>query len=275
MAIRLIVTIGVLRIIYIKGGIYTPDDSSPDGVITKYLKGKTEVSCLLQCERDEQCDKTMFKMKNKQSRSGECWFVKEVSNGTKDEVKKLKQDILIKSFKKLPFCGKTPCFYGRCVKTDDSKRYKCQCKENWTLLKQNVCFGARANQFGRFKVQQDAVMTGIKLHHVGGVGVTCYTAGAAPTKWGCLSEGSGYVCVIISVERNILYPSMKYHISNGYYAVPGYNANSPYLIFNASYHKVHKGQELRLYYGEDFHDFTVNNNGGESCADIFATFCDA
>lgn len=100
MALRLIITIAALRIIYVEGGIYTPDDSLPDGVITKYLKGKTEASCLLQCERDEQCDKTMFKMKNKQSRSGECWFVKKVSNGTKDEVKKLKQDISIRSFKK-------------------------------------------------------------------------------------------------------------------------------------------------------------------------------
>ncbi|XP_057316217.1 uncharacterized protein LOC130657256 [Hydractinia symbiolongicarpus] len=273
MALKLfIASIATLQIIYVKGGHYTSHEDLSDGVITKYLKGKTKVSCVLQCERDEQCDEAMFRLNDKQRRSGECWFVKKISNNGKVDTGKFKQDKSIKSFKKLPICGKTPCYFGRCVQTDDSKQYKCESDDKWVLLKRNVCFGARVNQSGRFHVNYDGIVTGIKLQHVGGSGVTCSML-LTPTKWGCNATGVyplEYIGVLITdIQENILYPSPKYHIGNGLFHIPGYNANSPYLIFNATNHTVNKGQELRLHYSEGIFG-GAHDNSGESCADIFA-----
>ncbi|XP_057315435.1 uncharacterized protein LOC130656563 [Hydractinia symbiolongicarpus] len=179
-----------------------------------------------------------------------------------------------------PVCEeRKPCNFGKCVDTCDDKGYKCEytCSGEWILLKRNVCFGARANQFGTFKLTHDAVMTGIKLVHVGGPGLTCIED-TPPTKWGC-DYGHGFVvenvaAVITDEQNNTLYPSMKYHIRHGFFNVPGYNANSSYLIYNATSYTVHKEQELRIHYGEAWASTgQPANNNGTSCADIYAKLC--
>lgn len=82
----------------IRAGTYVQGDELPNGNITKHLKGKTEVSCLLGCERSEQCDTILFKLKNERTRSGYCWFVKK-KNTT--DVKRKMQNSSAKIFKKV------------------------------------------------------------------------------------------------------------------------------------------------------------------------------
>ncbi|XP_057303158.1 uncharacterized protein LOC130640656 [Hydractinia symbiolongicarpus] len=267
--------LAAIQITFVGTALYTPDEEIPDGSITKYFKGKTEISCLLQCERDEQCDRVIFKLQNKQMRNGECWFV-ETNTGS---IQKLKKDKSIKSYKKImpEYPAQPVCHFGDLVITNTSIEYKCQCKREWTLLKRNVCFGTHPNEFGTFEIQNNAVMTDIKLVYVGRGGVTCI-ANTPLTKWGCDHNQQfviGNIGVIITDNQNtILYPSMEYHIWSGFFSVPGYNANSPYLIFNAKNHTVKKGEELRLHYAETLFGYHENNNG-TSCADIYAKLCDA
>lgn len=131
--------------------------------------------------------------------------------------------------------------------------------------------------FASFTVPNDAVITDMKLVHVGGPGFTCYD-GATPTKWGCdgikhyVVQNTGVV--ITDDQDNTLYPSMAHHVNYGYFTIPGYNANSPFLVFSETSHTVYKGQELRLHYGEVVYHGNLGNNGGESCADIYAIMCD-
>lgn len=122
-------------------------------------------------------------------------------------------------------------------------------------------------------------MTGVKLVNVGGGGVKC-KEGTPTAKWGC-DLGGVFVLenvgVVITDDRNEhLYPSLKYHKKYGFFHIPGYNANSPSLIFNETYHTVHKNQQLRFHYGEALYgkDGYISDNDGESCADIFAKLCD-
>lgn len=89
------------QIILVVGDLYTPDDELPKGGITKYLKGETEVSCLLQCERDQQCDNVMFELKNKQMMRGDCWFVKRNATDKGEEMQKLKAVKAMTSYKKV------------------------------------------------------------------------------------------------------------------------------------------------------------------------------
>ncbi|XP_057309791.1 uncharacterized protein LOC130647822 [Hydractinia symbiolongicarpus] len=276
MFIFLKIAVFTLQILFVWGGYYTLDDELPDGGVTKYFKNCTEVSCLLQCEREKQCDRIMFKLHNKQMRNGECWFVKNTTDKG-EEMQTLKKDKSIKSYQKTtPECpSKAKCYYGNCAITNDLKGYNCECQDDWILLKSNVCFGARANQYGTFNIQYDAYMTGIKLVHVGGNGVTCLE-NVALTKWGCDSinqYSNKYVSVVITnYQNNVLYPYMG-HLGEGFYSVPGYNANSPYLIFGGRNYTVYRNKELRIHYGETLMGYHQKNNG-TSCADIYAKLCD-
>ncbi|XP_057316188.1 uncharacterized protein LOC130657230 [Hydractinia symbiolongicarpus] len=178
-----------------------------------------------------------------------------------------------------PVCEERKPCYGRCVDTCDTKGYKCECKGDWVLLKRNLCFGARANEFGTFEIQHDAVISAMKLVYVGGGGVTCFD-GARLTNWGCEYEPYPFVrenvaAVITDDQDNILYPSKVYDKTLGFFFVPGYNADSPFLIFNATNHTVHQGQKLRLHYGEALLSPYHFNNLGQSCVDIYAELCDA
>lgn len=120
-------------------------------------------------------------------------------------------------------------------------------------------------------------MTGIKLVHVGGIGVTC--AGTALTKWGCDFGTPPFtvenIGVVITDDQNKkLYPSMEYDKGNGFSFIPGYDANSPYVVFNAPIHAVYKRQEMRLHYGEALFGTYLDNNSGRSCADIYVKLSD-
>ncbi|XP_057316547.1 uncharacterized protein LOC130657575 [Hydractinia symbiolongicarpus] len=268
------IAVAAFQILFVRCGYYTQDDELPDGGVTKYLKRETKISCLLKCERDEDCDNIMFKLQNKEMMNGECWFVKKNATDTAEEIQKLKKDKAIEGYKALP--TKAFCNFGDRVMTNTSKGM-CKCKGDWILLKRNVCFGARANEYGTFKVQHDAVMTDIKLVHVGGPGVSCEETQPS-TKWGCdhvsYFNVENVAAVITDDQNNLLYPSIENYAGHGFFTVPGYNANSPYLIFNATSHTVHKGQELRLHYGETLFGLYLANNSGESCADIYAKLCD-
>ncbi|XP_057316016.1 uncharacterized protein LOC130657067 [Hydractinia symbiolongicarpus] len=172
---------------------------------------------------------------------------------------------------------RNPCRYGRCVDTCDSKGYRCHSKGEWIVLQRNVCFGAKAGEFGTFEIPHNGIMTGIKLVHVGGIGVTC--GAIALTKWGCDFGSPPFtvenIGVVITDDQNKkLYPSMEYDKGNGFSFIPGYGANSPYVVFNAPNHAVHKRQEIRLHYGEALFGTNLDNNSGRSCADIYAKLSD-
>ncbi|XP_057316191.1 uncharacterized protein LOC130657234 [Hydractinia symbiolongicarpus] len=250
------IAVAAFQILFVRCGYYTQDDELPDGGVTKYLKRETKISCVLKCERDEDCDNIMFKLQNKEMMNGECWFVKKNPTDTAEDIQELKKDKAIEGYKTLPTKALTDTTKG-----------------DWFLMKRNVCFGARANEFGKFTIQNDAVMTAIKLVHVGGPGLMC-EVNTPPTKWGC-DYVHPYVvenvaAVITDDQNNLLYPSMDDYADSGFFTVPGYNANSPYLIFNATNHTVYKGQELRLHYGEAWNEGYLSSNSGKSCADIYA-----
>lgn len=67
---------------------------------------------------------------------------------------------------------------------------------------------------------------------------------------------------------------MTYYKDFGLFYTPGYNAYSPYLIFNATNQTVHKGQEFRLHYGESLLGYDLYDNSGKSCADVYTKLCD-
>lgn len=49
--------------------------------------------------------------------------------------------------------------------------------------------------------------------------------------------------------------------------------SSPELVLSFFHpYSVHSGQELRLWYGEDFMNISEADNGGRACVDIYALY---
>ena len=58
------------------------------------------------------------------------------------------------------------------------------------------------------------------------------------------------------------------------YQIDGIGVNSTELVFNKlpTPLSVPYGQEFQIWYGQDLRDCSENNNGGETCADVYAWY---
>ena len=136
-----------------------------------------------------------------------------------------------------------------------------------------VCFGARDNQFGRFRVEVGGSIKAVKLVHVSGE-VNCILPWHAYSKWGCDRPNvKQYIFVLLTDTSNtILLPMGQSQRSR--YILPGYDAQSSEIIFSGFPNPLHlsSDKELRLWYEEDLRDHTEHDNNGTSCTDVFAKY---
>ena len=134
-----------------------------------------------------------------------------------------------------------------------------------------VCFGAKDNRFGRFPVKVRGSLQAVKLVHLSGQ-VSCAKHQVSWSKWGC--DGPSrvqYIRVFLTNASNtILLPMGK----TSKYTIPGYDAKSSEIVFRGFLTPllVSSGQELRLWYVDDFNNYTEDDNGGTSCTDVFAKY---
>ena len=141
-----------------------------------------------------------------------------------------------------------------------------------------VCFGARDNRFGKFFVPSSGKLASVKLVHVYGY-VTCDTSKAYHwSYWGCGKHSglSNHVDAAITTSGgSVLLPSSQFITdkTHKWSLIPGYNSLSPELVLSAFSNppSVTRGQELRLWYGEDLAGRNERrNNRGTSCCDVYA-----
>jgi len=140
-----------------------------------------------------------------------------------------------------------------------------------------VCFGARDNKFGKFILKQTGKFQGIELKHSAGF-VSCVMLNTHnfPTRWGC-GRRPKYISLVISSEQNgFLFPNTldtKFHEGGKFQEIPGFTPNSSVVAFSNFVNpmRVVEGDEIRVWYGEDFFDSTESDNMGTSCA-IVRTF---
>ena len=140
-----------------------------------------------------------------------------------------------------------------------------------------MCFGARDNRFGKFLVPSSGKLASVKLIHVYGY-VTCDNGKAYHwSYWGCgqHSSLSKHVDAAITTSSgSVLLPSSQFisDKTHKWSLIPGFNSLSPELVLSAFYNppSVTRGQELRLWYGEDLANSSEGDNGGTSCCDVYA-----
>ena len=146
-----------------------------------------------------------------------------------------------------------------------------------------VCFGARGDHFGRFYAPSSGKLAAIKLVHLYGY-VSCATSlgRSSFSYWGCgyLKHPHSWVNELVNVviatsANHILFPPSQFVITNEKWSkIPGYTSLSPALVLSAYAHphSVSSGQELRLWFGEDFVNRFEGDNGGRACCDVYVVY---
>ena len=138
-----------------------------------------------------------------------------------------------------------------------------------------MCFGARDNRFGKFFVPSSGKLASVKLVHVYGY-VACASGAIYQSYWGCRQNPStkNHVDAVITTSGgSVLLPSSQFITDKTlkWSLIPGYNSLSPELVLSALSNppSVTRGQELRLWYGEDLANTYESDNGGTSCCDVY------
>ena len=130
-----------------------------------------------------------------------------------------------------------------------------------------VCFGAKDNQFGKFEVEVSGSVEAVKLVHVSG-SVSC--GSGVFSNWGC-SPGDATIHTVITTSSNVILLPESQQV---WYNLPGYDTSSKEIVFTglSSPLLLSSGQELRLWYAEDYNNQYEANNAGMTCADVFAKY---
>lgn len=134
-----------------------------------------------------------------------------------------------------------------------------------------VCFGARNDSFGSFRMQFRGKITSMRLVHLSG-NVTCdSTQPNYYSYWGC--QNNDRLRTIVTDSRNSrVFPSQT--DLKRFYTLHGIKSFSDKLTFyNLTIPlKVEIGQEFRVWYIEDFRNEFESNNNGKTCADVYALY---
>ena len=155
---------------------------------------------------------------------------------------------------------------------------------NWIKVNISpVCFGARDNSYGVFKIPITGQVISFKLVYRSGY-LNCVRASRHRSNWGCKAlRPPRNLAVFITdhLKKRILptssalFRNMRNPCATGiFYSVPGVTSDSPELGFNnfSSPMTVTVGQEFQIWYGEDLTNCTEQDNKGHTCADIYGLY---
>ncbi|XP_074624243.1 uncharacterized protein LOC141882174 [Acropora palmata] len=207
-----------------------------DHVYKSFLADRL-ASCYISCNMQPACQSLNYNLADKTC---------ELNNDTK-------------YFRPRHFVEKATCVYAE---NPDSE-------QPWRKLNSApVCFGAKDSQFGHFQVEFGGSIEAVKLSHLYGQ-VSC---GGGWMKWGCAGSAKSLSVFVTNASNSILLPMVK--ASLYLYNLPGYHSDSSEVVFNdyPSPLQLSSGQELRLWFSEDYYNYYESDNGGTSCADVFAKY---
>ena len=146
-----------------------------------------------------------------------------------------------------------------------------------------VCFEARDDQYGAFNVTKTGLVKGIKHVHRNG-SIKCNPSDIA-TYWSCSNAdvyaSNSFMTIIINSSRQALLPSEEKienttscNYKKHFYVLEGVNQGAPELVlgtFKGSLSLL-KGQQLQIWYGQDWKDCSEKGNSGTTCVDVFTWY---
>ena len=153
------------------------------------------------------------------------------------------------------------------------------------INKDPVCFAARDDQYGEFRMTKTGNVKAMKLLHRNG-SIICNSLANA-SYWSCANlkyyARNTFSTIITNVNKKALLPpekdlkSLKQFGGGGqkhFYVLEGIKQGSPELVLSShtSPLRLLKNQELQIWYGQDWIDWSEENNSGTTCVDVFAWY---
>lgn len=139
----------------------------------------------------------------------------------------------------------------------------CNTPSPWINQATNICYGAKNDSFAAFKMSQVCQVVAIRLEHVSGR-VRCKDD--SWSRWGCKGKYCPKCLKTIVVKNGKLWLP-KTITAYGRFGLDGFKMNDDVLIFKKD-GKLDKGEELQVWYGEDFMKFSESDNGGIHCINV-------
>ena len=147
---------------------------------------------------------------------------------------------------------------------------------SWELQASNVCYGAKNNEYGQFKLKKRGQLKAIRMKHVSGY-LDCDSDNPKTNSKSRL--GSYPIKTIITdKQKSIVFPDHEMVVKSNYsFLIRGYDARtSEFLTYVDSINPmyVEVGTELRIWFGEDLQDTSEHDNIGKHCVDVYAKISD-
>ena len=157
----------------------------------------------------------------------------------------------------------------------------CYILESWQKIngEKAICFGAKDNQYGSFNMTKSGRVKTMKLIHRS-ESVRCNYK-TISSYWGCTSPvyGENLMTIITDANKKAILPPAEdlkpYSDNREYvYSLPGYHHNSNELVFRNLVNplSVSSYQEMQIWYGQDWKDYSEENNSGKTCVDVYAWY---
>uniref|UniRef100_A0A7M5XK66 SET domain-containing protein n=1 Tax=Clytia hemisphaerica TaxID=252671 RepID=A0A7M5XK66_9CNID len=137
------------------------------------------------------------------------------------------------------------------------------------LTNEPICYSGRDNDFASFIISREGRVKAFKLVHVSGA-IYCSSPAInkKPSTWGCnhwAFPENHFLTIISNANNKIIIQKTHDSTQDKYGKEFLLTANEP-MDFR-------KNEELRVWYGEDFHNTTEHDNTGRQCIRVYARFC--
>lgn len=150
--------------------------------------------------------------------------------------------------------------------------------EKWfkaTYKNNEVCVGATGNAFGVFAIPFLGTIKTIKFVHISG-GVAWAGGPEFEGRWGDKATEVFELHITNTLNQRVA-PPVGYPLNNEYnlqYELPGQTFTDPQMIFPdfTPFLPVTKGQEFRVWFGEDLMNYFDDDNTGRTCFNIYILF---
>lgn len=145
------------------------------------------------------------------------------------------------------------------------------------MLALNICYGSKGNDYGAFRIQNDAIITSVKLEHVSGL-ISCdvNTPTFGSGIWTCSDDSNLLTTFITNIKNEIIFPpgvtlqelTKQIKISDS----SVYKLTEKDMVYNSPILAVAANTELRIWNANDLaSDISDQNNGGTHCVNVYVT----
>lgn len=144
----------------------------------------------------------------------------------------------------------------------------CNRPSPWINQEKNICYGAKDGKYATFRFKQDCQLVAVRLVHVSGYVSCADRLDTYHSFWGCYEDNViSTVLVNLRVSDRIWFPGPVAESNGGSYQIDGFYRNDDVLIMKKKGNFT-LGDELQVWYGEDFMDHSEHDNGGLHCVDV-------